>query len=75
MMGEDTNSAYTKLAYGVSSNSDLSKKERKPCTCKCKKSQCSYQQGGRGKQKKDKDDKPKRNTCPHCQKFHRKKPH
>jgi hypothetical protein len=31
--------------------------------------------GGRGKQKKDKEDEPKKNTCPHCKKFHRKKPH
>jgi hypothetical protein len=27
------------------------------------------------KKKKDKDDKPKKNTCPHCKKFHHKKPH
>jgi hypothetical protein len=27
------------------------------------------------KKTKDKDDKPKKNTCPHCKKFHRKKPH
>jgi hypothetical protein len=31
--------------------------------------------GGHGKQKKDKDNKPKKNTCPHCKKFHCKKPH
>ncbi len=40
MMGEDTNSPYTKLAYGVSSDSDSSKGERKPRACKRKKSQC-----------------------------------
>jgi hypothetical protein len=28
MMGEDTNSAYTKLAYGVSSDSNSSEEER-----------------------------------------------
>jgi hypothetical protein len=39
------------------------------------KSQCSKLQGGRGKQKKEKDDEPKKNTCPHCKKFHHKKPH
>ncbi len=38
MMGEDTNFAYTKSAYGVSSDSDSSKEERKPRACKCKKS-------------------------------------
>ncbi len=75
MMGEDTNSVYTELAYGVSSDSNLSKDERKPHACKRKKSQRSKSRGGRGKQKKKKDDKPKKNMCPHCKKFHRKKPH
>jgi hypothetical protein len=27
------------------------------------------------KKKKDKVDEPKKNTCPYCKKFHRKKPH
>jgi hypothetical protein len=75
MMNEDTDSAYTKSAYGVSFDSDSSKYKRKPHTRKRTKSQRSKLQGGRGKQKKDKDDKPKKNTCPHCKKFHRKKPH
>jgi hypothetical protein len=75
MMGEDTDSAYTKLAYGISSNSNSSKGERKPCTHECKKSQCSKLCGGQGKQKKDKDSEPKKNTCPHCKMFHCKKPH
>ncbi len=75
MMGEDTNSAYTELAYGVSSNSNLSEDKRKPGARKHKKSQRSKLQGGCGKQKKEKDDKPKKNTCPHCKKFHCKKPH
>jgi hypothetical protein len=75
MMDEDTISVYTKLAYGVSSDSDSYEEERKPHPRKRKKSQCSKLQGGRGKQKKDKDDKPKKNTCTHCKKFHRKKPH
>ncbi len=61
MMGEDTNSAYTKLAYGVSSNSDSSEDKRKPRACKHKKSQRSKLQGGSRKQKKKKDDKPKKN--------------
>jgi hypothetical protein len=41
MMGEDTDSAYTELAYGVSSNSNSSEDKRKPCARKRKKSQCS----------------------------------
>ncbi len=70
-----TNSAYTELAYGVSSDSESSEEECKLRACGRKKSQCSKLQGGRGKQKKDKDDEPKKNTCPHCKKFHHKKPH
>jgi hypothetical protein len=75
MMDEDTNSTYTKLAYRISSNSNLSKEERKPRARKHKKSQRSKLQGGRRKQKKDKDEEHKKNTCPHCKKFHSKKPH
>ncbi len=75
MMGEDTNFAYTKSVYGVSSYSDLSKEECKPRAHKRKKPQHSKLQGGRRKQKKDKDDEPKKNVCPHCKKFHCKKPH
>jgi hypothetical protein len=40
MMGEDTDSAYTASAYGVSSNSNLYKEDCKPHTRKCKKPQC-----------------------------------
>ncbi len=68
MMNEDTDSAHTKRAYSVSSNSNSSKYKRIPRTCKCTKSQCSKSQGGRGKQKKDKDNEQKKNTCPHCKK-------
>jgi hypothetical protein len=75
MMGEDTNSAYTKSAYGISSNSNLSEKEFKPCARKRKKSQRSKLHSGRGKQKNDKEDKSKKNMCPHCKKFYCKKPH
>ena len=69
MMGEDTNSAYTKSAYGMHSNSNLSKEEHKPQARERKKSQCSKLQGSHGKQKKDKDNKTKKNACPHCKKF------
>ncbi len=72
MMGEDTNSAYTKSAYGITSDSDSSEGERKPRARERKKSQHSKLRGGCGKQKKEKDDKPKKNTCPHCKKFHHK---
>ncbi len=75
MMGENIDSVHTKSAYGVSSDSDSSEEECKPRAHKRKKSQCSKPRSGRGKKKKDKDNKPKKNTCPHCKKFHRKKPH
>jgi hypothetical protein len=75
MMGEDTNSAYTKSAYGVSSNSNLSKEERKPHASECKNAQRSKLQDGCRKQKEDKDNDTKKNTCPHCMKFYHKKPH
>jgi hypothetical protein len=75
MMGKDTDSTRTKLAYGISSDSNLSEEKRKPRAHKCKKSQHSKLHSGHGKKKKDKDDKPKKNTCPHCKKFHCKKPH
>jgi hypothetical protein len=33
MIGEDTNSTYTKSAYGMSPNRDSSKEEHKQCAC------------------------------------------
>jgi hypothetical protein len=46
MMGEDTDSAYTELAYGISCDSDSSKEERKPRAHKHKKPQCSKSRDG-----------------------------
>ncbi len=59
MMGGDTNSEYTKLAYSLNSNSDLSKEEQKPRGCKCKKSQRLKSCNRHETQKKDKDNEPK----------------
>jgi hypothetical protein len=75
MMDRDTDSAYTESAYGTNSDSGSAKEERKPRGRNCKKSQRSKLHSGCGKQKKDKDNKPNKNTCPHCKKFHCKKPH
>jgi hypothetical protein len=75
MMDKDTNSVYTKSTYSVSSDSDLSKEERKPRARNHKKSHCSKSRGSCGKQKIYKNNKPKKNTCPHCKKLHCKKPH
>jgi hypothetical protein len=63
MMGEDNISTHTESAYGISSNSNLSEEECKPCARERKKLQRSKLQGDHGKQKKDKDNKPKKNTC------------
>jgi hypothetical protein len=68
MMNGDTNSAYTKSAHGVSSDSNSSKEECKPWGCNCKKSYCSKPCSKCRKQKKDKDNEPKKNTCPYCKK-------
>jgi hypothetical protein len=75
IMGEDTNSVYTELAYSISSDINSSNEKCKPRARERKKSQHSKGQGGRGKQKKDKDEEQKKNACPNCKKFHPKKPH
>jgi hypothetical protein len=75
MMGKVTNSAHTKSAYGVSSDSNLSEEEHKPCACKRKNSQHFKTRSGHRKKKKDKDNEPKKNTFPYCKKFNCKKPH
>ncbi len=74
MMNGNTNSDYTKSAYGASSNSGSSEKRRKSCDRKHMKTKKSKSCGNK-KKKKDKDNKPKKNTCPHCKKYHRKKSH
>jgi hypothetical protein len=74
IMNGNTDSEYTKSAYGASSNSGSSeewrkyherehKKTKKPMSC------------SKNKKAKDKDNKPKKNTCPHCKKYHRRKSH
>ncbi len=75
MMDGDFNSAYTKLVYGVGTDSNLSEEEGKPCECNCKKSQHSKLHGECEKKKKYKDIEPKKNSCPHRKKFHRMKSH
>ncbi len=74
MMNGDTNSEYTKSAYDASSNSGSSEERRKYCECEHKKTKkpnsCRKQ-----KKVKDKDNEPKKNTCPHCKKYHCRKSH
>jgi hypothetical protein len=57
-------SAGTKLAYCISSKSNLSEEEHKPHACKRKKSQRPKWHSGHRNQKNNKDDKPKKNKCP-----------
>ncbi len=72
----DTNSEYTKSAYGATSTSESLEEERKPHGCNCNKDKrsksCSKQEK---KNKKDNINAPAKNTCPHCKKFQRRKPH
>ncbi len=74
MMNGDTNSEYTKSAYGASSDSGSSEERRKYYECEHKKTK-KPKSHGKKKKTKDKDDKPKKNTCPHCKKYHRRKSH
>jgi hypothetical protein len=74
MMNGNTDSEYTKSAYGASSDSGSSEERRKSHDREHKKTK--KPESCRNKKKeKDKDDKPKKNTCPHCKKYHRKKSH
>ncbi len=76
MDGGDTNSEYTKFAYGTSSTSESSEEERKPRGRNCNKDKQSKSCGKQEKKKKkDNINAPAKNTCPHCKKFQRRKPH
>ena len=74
MMNGDTDSEYTESAYGASSNSGSSEERRKSRDREHKKTKKPKSRGHK-KKEKDKDDEPKKNTCPHCKKYHRKKSH
>jgi hypothetical protein len=74
-MDSDINLAYPELVCGVGTDSNLLEEECKPCGCNCKKSQHSKLHGGQEKKIYNKDNKPKKNTCPHCKKSHCRKPH
>ena len=76
MDGEDTNSEYTKSAYGATSTSELSEEEHKPRGCDRNKDKRSKSRSKQErKKKKDNKDMPAKNTCPHCKKFQPRKPH
>ncbi len=74
MMNIDSKSDYTKSAYRASSDSGSSEEQCKSCKRENKKAKKSKSRGKK-KKEKAKDDEPKKNTCPHCNKYHRKKSH
>jgi hypothetical protein len=74
MMNNDTTtSKYTKSAY-ASSDSGSSEEQRKSCKHEHKKTKMA-KSCKKKKKEKDKDKEPKKITCPHCKKYHRKKSH
>jgi hypothetical protein len=74
MMNIDSESDYTKSAYGASLDSGSSEEWRKSRERENKKAKKS-KFCGKKKKEKAKDDEPKKNTCPDCKKYHRKKSH
>ncbi len=74
MMNINSKSDYTESAYSASSDSGSSEERHKSRERENKKAKKSK---SRGKKKKEKDkyDEPKKNTCPHCKKYHHKKSH
>ncbi len=74
IMNGNTNLESTESAYNASSNSGSSEEWRKYPERKHKKTK-KPKSCGKKKKAKDKDDKTKKNTCPHCKKYHRRKSH
>jgi hypothetical protein len=68
MMNDDTDSEYTESAYGASSDSSSLEERCKSCKRKHKKAKKSKSHRKK-KKDKNKDDEPKKNTCPHCKKI------
>jgi hypothetical protein len=72
MMDADMDTDYSKSAYAATSDSDLSKETCKPHGHDRK---SKPRHGGREKDKKGAKKQHEKNTCPHCKKFYRTKPH
>ncbi len=60
-------------AYAAMSNSESYKEMHKPCGRERHKSKSRH--SGHKKDKKGAKKQQEKNTCPHCKKFHRIKPH
>ena len=74
MLNSDTDLKYTNSAYGVSSDSGSSEEQRKFREREHKKPK-KAKASEKKKKEKNKNNEPKKNMCPHCKKYHRKKPH
>ncbi len=73
MMDANTDTNYSESAYAATTDSKSYKETRKPRGCerhksKSRQSRCKKDKKGAKKQQK-------KNTCPHCIKFNRIKPH
>jgi hypothetical protein len=73
MDADNTDTDYSESAYGATSDSNSSKETRKPQGCERHKSKSRH--GRCEKDKKGAKKQQEKNTCPHCKKFHRTKPH
>jgi hypothetical protein len=74
MIGGDNDSDYSESAFGVSTDSDSSKDTRR-AKAKSERDKKKKRDKKDKKKTKKKDEEWKKNDCPHCKKFHRKKPH
>ncbi len=72
-MDADMDMEYSESAYAATSNSNLSKETRKPHGRERHKSKSHHDR--HEKDKKGAKNQQEKNTCPHCKKFHRIKPH
>ncbi len=73
MMDADTDTDYSESAYAALSDSESYKETHKPRGGEWHKSKSRH--GGCQKDKKGAKKQQEKNTCPHCKKFHRIKPH
>jgi hypothetical protein len=72
MMDIDMDTNYSESAYAATSDSNSSKETCKPRGGDCK---SKSHHGGRKKDKNGAKKQHEKNTCPHCKKFQRTKPH
>ena len=79
MIGGDNESDYSESAFGVNTDSDSSKETHrsKLRSGRDKRRKKDKKKDKKKSKKKDgkKDEEWEKNDCPHCKKFHRKKPH